>query len=44
MFNEGYGTPILLLVSKGVIVSNFEGLSDESHYIQFFKSTGIIKE
>ncbi len=43
MFNEGYGTPILLAVSNGEIVSNFEGLSDTSYYIQFFKSIGLIK-
>ena len=42
-FNEGYGTPVLLVVGQGKIVDKVDGLTDTNHYIEFFKDTGFIK-
>lgn len=41
-FSEGFGTPLLLVVSEGKIVNKVDGLTDKAHYTEFFKSTGFI--
>ena len=43
-FSEGYGTPILLIVSNGDIVDKVDGLTDTENYIKFFTSYGFINE
>lgn len=43
-FKDGYGTPMLLLVSNNNIVDMVDGLTDTAHYIEFFKGHGFIKE
>lgn len=42
LFSEGFGTPLLLVVSKGEIVDKVDGLTDKAHYIELFKATGFI--
>ena len=42
MFSEGYGTPVILVVSNNQIVTYFEGLTDTAHFIEFFKANNII--
>lgn len=42
-FEEGYGTPILLVVSKSSIIDKVDGLTDSTHYIDFFQRNEIIK-
>ena len=42
MFSEGYGTPMILVVSNNKIVTYFEGLTDTAHFIEFFKANNII--
>ena len=42
MFSEGYGTPMILVVSNNQIVTYFEGLTDTAHFIEFFKANNII--
>lgn len=42
-FSSGLGTPTLLVVGNGTIVGNVGGLTDEAHYIEFFKQNGYIK-
>ncbi|MBQ8534478.1 MAG: thioredoxin family protein [Bacilli bacterium] len=44
MFNEGYGTPLLLVVSNGNVEASLSGLTDTEHFIQFFKAYGLIQE
>lgn len=44
LFSDGYSTPMILIVSNNQIVYYFEGLTDTAHYIDFFKSIGLIKE
>ncbi len=41
-FNEGFGTPILLLVSDGKIHDMVDGLADTAGYENFFKKNGFI--
>lgn len=43
MFQEGFGTPMLLNVGNEKIVDYVDGLSDSEHYIEFFKSNGYIE-
>lgn len=43
-FKDGFGTPFLLIVSNNKIVSSVNGLTDEAHYISFFKNNGFINE
>lgn len=43
LFNEGFGTPILLVVSEGEIKTYLEGSTDTAHFKEFFKSIGLIK-
>lgn len=43
-FKDGFGTPFLLIVSNNKIVSSVNGLTDEDHYISFFKTNGFINE
>lgn len=39
---EGYGTPMLFIVSNGEIVDKVDGLTDTAHYIEFLKTNNII--
>lgn len=41
-FNNGYGTPILLVVQNDEITDKVDGLTDYDHYIEFFKKNGFI--
>jgi thiol-disulfide isomerase/thioredoxin len=43
-FKDVFGTPFLLVVSNNKIVSSVSGLTDEAHYLSFFKSNGFINE
>jgi len=43
-FNEGYGTPLLLVVANNKIVDYNEGLTQEEDLITFFKNNGFISE
>ena len=43
-FKDGFGTPFLLIVSNNKIVSSVNGLTDEAHYISFFKTNSFINE
>lgn len=42
-FSEGYGTPLLVVVSDNSIVDKVDGLTDTAHYLEFFKTNGFIK-
>lgn len=42
MFTEGFGTPILLVVSNSQIVDNVDGLTDKTHYEEFLKKYKFI--
>ena len=42
MFAEGYGTPMILIVSNNQIVTYFEGLTDTAHFVEFFKANNLI--
>ena len=39
---DGYGTPMLFIVSNGSIVDKVDGLSDTAHYLDFFKKNNFI--
>ena len=43
IFEEGFGTPLLLLVSNSTIVDKVDGLMDKDHYLEFFKAHGFIE-
>ena len=43
MFNEGYGTPLILIVGNGEIKTSLEGLTDTEHFLQFFVGAGMIQ-
>ena len=43
-FANGFGTPLLLVVSNNKIVDSVDGLTDNAHYTEFFKKCGYIKE
>lgn len=42
-FTNGFGTPLLLVVSNGSINDKQDGLTDTNHYIKFLKKNGYIK-
>lgn len=44
MFHEGFGTPLLLLVSSSKIVDKIDGLTDTKHYKKFFETYDFIHE
>ena len=39
---DGYGTPMLFIVSNGKIVDKVDGLSDTAHYLDFLKKNNFI--
>lgn len=41
-FSEGFGTPLLLVISNGSINDIVDGLSDTEHYIDFLKQNEFI--
>lgn len=41
-FTNGFGTPLLLVVSNGNINDKQDGLTDTNHYIKFLKTNGFI--
>lgn len=43
-FSNGFGTPLLVVVSDGKIVDMVSGLVDTSSYVNFFKDNGFVKE
>ena len=43
-FNDGFGTPLLLVVKDNKIVDKVDGLTDTAHYVEFFTNNGFIKE
>ena len=43
-FSDGFGTPLLLVVSNGEIVDMVSGLVDTDSYVSFFTENGFIKE
>lgn len=43
LFSSGYGTPTLIVVGNGGIISNVDGLTDTAHYEKFFKENGFIE-
>lgn len=43
MFQNGFGTPLLLSVGNGSIIDTVDGLTDSDHYVEFFKENGYIK-
>lgn len=43
-FSEGFGTPLLVVVSNGKIVDVVSGLVDTASYVDFFTDNGFIKE
>lgn len=43
-FNDGLGTPLLMVVSDGKIVDVVNGLVDTENYVNFFSDNGFIKE
>lgn len=40
--NDGYGTPILLIVSNNSIVDMVDGATDTAHYKEFFKKNNYL--
>ena len=42
-FSEGFGTPMLLVVSNGTINDIVDGVTDTKHYIEFLKEYKFIK-
>lgn len=43
LFQNGFGTPLLLNVGNNSIIGTVDGLTDSQHYIDFFKENGYIK-
>ena len=43
-FSDGFGTPLLVVVSNGEIVDVVSGLVDTASYVDFFSDNGFIKE
>ena len=43
-FSDGFGTPLLVVVSNGEIVDMVSGLVDTESYVSFFTDNGFIKE
>ena len=44
MFEDGFGTPMLLMVGKNSIIDSVDGLTDKAHYVEFFRSNGFIEK
>lgn len=42
-FEDGYGTPLLLVVGNGEIIDQIEGLTTKDNYIDFFKKYGFME-
>lgn len=42
VFDEGYGTPFLMIVGKNEIKDSFDGLGSKEAYIEFLKEYGFI--
>ena len=42
-FSEGFGTPMLLVVSNNEIKDVVDGLTDYAHYVKFFKENKFVK-
>jgi len=42
-FTNGFGTPLLLVISNGSIKDKQDGLTDTNHYIEFLKENEFIK-
>ena len=43
-FSNGYGTPLLIVVSDGEVVDMINGLVDTATYVDFFTDNGFIDE
>lgn len=43
-FNDGLGTPLLMVVSNGEIVDVVNGLVDTENYVDFFSDNGFLKK
>lgn len=43
-FSDGFGTPLLVVVSNGEIVDMVSGLVDTENYVKFFTKHGFIDE
>lgn len=41
-FSNGFGTPLLIVVSNGKINDKVDGLTDTKHYVDFLKENGYI--
>ena len=41
-FENGFGTPFLIIVGNGKINDKVDGLTDQDHYLEFFKNNGYI--
>lgn len=41
-FSEGFGTPLLLILSNGSINDKVDGVTDTNHYVEFLKTNGFI--
>ena len=44
LFEEGFGTPMLLVVGNEEILDSIDGATDTAHYIDFLKKYKFIKE
>lgn len=42
-FSNGFGTPLLVVISNGEISGKLEGLVDKKSYLKFFKEYGFIE-
>lgn len=42
IFQNGFGTPFLVIVQNSKIVDYVDGLTDTTHYLQTFKNSGLI--
>ena len=42
-FSNGYGTPLLIVVSDGEVVDMINGLVDTATYVDFFTDNGFIE-
>ena len=43
LFGDGFGTPLLLIVSNNEIKDNQDGMTDYANYKKLFKKNGFIK-
>ena len=42
-FNDGFGTPLLLVIGDGEIKDTVEGLTSKDNYIEFFKKNDFLE-